>query len=541
MIGASSLGAGFRRLGAYLVGDEGRVEWAETRNMAHGMDLGDGPGRVDPRAVATEMERRAERGRAARPMYHVAIAFDPDDRPTDAEVRGAVDRTLRDLGLEDHQALVVRHNDTDHAHVHVMVNRVGPGGKAWSTSHERRRLRASMEAQERELGVRWTGRNAQREAGVERAGDQAAAGLPERDRGFAAEVRSRALGDLREATSWDDLRARLGARGYRLERRGQGAVVTDGEREAKLSTVSRTVSRGRLEARLGPLRAADRQRAGGQAVSRGPSGAPAVRGGGPGRPGTGRSPAPPGGLAARLATPRRAALGRVRGLRGAARALGADREQDGGQERAAARAGGRAGRALVRSLAGRRAAAAVPAPRRRTLDGLTRGDGRRLTTGRLAGLRRARSTARVERAVGLIGEVRRRERLDRALHGAAGARGRVGRATQLARAATERTGELDRALGGVYQDPQAARARALRYADAAGPERAARVLAREPGRFGPHGSGQRGAGAPRPRGPGLFSRLARARGGPGTGGGPGARGGRPGAGAGDRRGPRARI
>ena len=49
------------------------------------------------------------------------------------------------------------------------------------------------------------------------------------------------------------LDARLAARGLTIERRGQGAVVTDGERETKLSSVSRSVSRGKLEARLGPL------------------------------------------------------------------------------------------------------------------------------------------------------------------------------------------------------------------------------------------------------------------------------------------------
>ena len=123
-----------------------------------------------------------------------------------------------------------------------MVNRVGPDGRAWSTSLDRRRLRASVERQERELGVRWTGRNA-RAAGVGR----------ETDRGFAREVRDQALGDLREAPTWTDLDARLRAKGLHIERRGRGAVVTDGKREAKLSSVSRTVSRPRLESRLGSL------------------------------------------------------------------------------------------------------------------------------------------------------------------------------------------------------------------------------------------------------------------------------------------------
>ena len=152
MIGAASTGASFQALGTYLVGDERRVGWVETRNTLA----------RDPRAVVAEMERDValSRSRVEKPVYHLALSFDPTDAPTRDELRGAVDRTLRDLGLDDHPALVVAHTDTDHPHVHVMVSRVGADGKAWSTSFSNRRLRASIEAQERELGVRWTGRNA---------------------------------------------------------------------------------------------------------------------------------------------------------------------------------------------------------------------------------------------------------------------------------------------------------------------------------------------------------------------------------------------
>ena len=166
MIAASSSGQSFGALGAYLVGDDGRVGWAETRNMMEGMD----GGAIDPDAVAAEMRDEAAASGVAKPVYHIALAFDPDDHPTEAEVRAAADRTLRDLGLDEHQALVVRHTDQPHAHVHIMVNRVGPDGKAWSTWRDRYRLRSSMEAQERELGVRWTGRNRELEQGGARAG-----------------------------------------------------------------------------------------------------------------------------------------------------------------------------------------------------------------------------------------------------------------------------------------------------------------------------------------------------------------------------------
>ena len=238
MVASASTQASFSKLSGYLGGGEERVGWIETRNVF----ADDVPG-----VVAEMSEQAGLSAQTQKPVYHLTIAFDPSDNPTEAEVRAAVDRTLRDVGLEDHQALVVRHVDREHAHVHVMVNRVGPDGRAWSTSNDRRRLRASVEWQERELGLRWTGRNA-----------RAAGARGQTDRGFAREVRNRALGDFKEATSWTDLDARLRAKGLRIERRGRGAVVTDGKREAKLSSVSRTVSRPRLETRLGSLAAHQR-------------------------------------------------------------------------------------------------------------------------------------------------------------------------------------------------------------------------------------------------------------------------------------------
>ena len=238
MVASASTGSSFADLAGYLGGGEERVGWVEARNV-FADDV--------PSTVAEMREQAALSSKCEKPVFHITIAFDPSDNPTEAELRGAVDRTLRDVGLEDHQALVVRHVDRDHAHVHVMVNRVGPEGHAWSTSFYKRRLRESVERQERELGVRWTGRNA-RAAGVAR----------ETDRGFARDVRDRALGDLRDAPTWADLDARLQAKGLRIERRGRGAVVSDGKREAKLSSVSRSVSRPRLEARLGSLAAHQR-------------------------------------------------------------------------------------------------------------------------------------------------------------------------------------------------------------------------------------------------------------------------------------------
>ena len=453
MIGAASTGASFRALGAYLVGDEGRVGWAETRNTLA----------RDPRAVVAEMERDValSRSRVEKPVFHLALAFDPTDAPTRDELRGAVDRTLHDLGLSDHPALVVSHTDTDHPHIHVMVSRVGPDGKAWSTSFSNRRLRASIEAQERELGVRWTGRNADlaRVPAAERVAVEGPLASPrsERDRGFAALVRSRALADLRTATSWRDLDARLATHGLRVEPRGRGAVVTDGTREAKLSSVSRSVSRPKLEARLGPLRAHEADRGDGPAPVVGSR--------------TRRQRRPP--LTSSHTRPGRATRPSRAGLRigrEIARSVDLDGGQDGGERVA------RVPKTATCRIARRAGARAVGSLARRTL-------------ARRAGHRDLRPGGRIDRLAALVAEHRRLTRLVGQWSAALG----VGTREQ-ERAASEVTALRDRAersaraftkaLGAVYVDPDGAAHAFARTAVREGPERAVERMASSPESFG---------------------------------------------------------
>ena len=489
MIATGRAGKSFRALGAYLAErDESRVAWAETRGTIS----------IDPRGAWGEMEADvADSGsRVEKPVYHVIISFDPEDQPTDAELRGAVDRTLRDLGLEDHQALAVRHSDTDHDHVHIMVNRVGADGRAWSTSNDAYKLRASVEAQERELGVRWTGRNAELVAQAERAAETAAASRPARQKGFAAEVRAAAGADVRDATSWRDLDRRLAAHGLRIEPRGQGAVVTDGAREAKLSSVSRTASRGRLESRFGPLRDHARQGRDGSGASNGVSKETWLS------------------VTQQRAASRKTARSRGAGSRGAGsasrrvvgipsgrgvlrKALGQSGEEKDPLVQAAQRNGSRALRAAARGVQGTRPALAA----RRAAASRELGD---RGTPRLLGLATRRETRQVERVVALVAQVQAEERRRASLGGAAALSGRVNSTVRLAQVAGEASQTLEAHLGRVYRDPCAARARVLGVAEQVGPAQAAKRLAERPETFGSLVQGRKDSSPARP-----WSRLTR--------------------------------
>lgn len=78
-------------------------------------------------------------------MYHLSLSLSPGEHLSPGQWSGVVERTLSDLGLGEHQALVIAHRDREHEHVHVMVNRVHPEtGRAWDRWQDRPKLVAAM-------------------------------------------------------------------------------------------------------------------------------------------------------------------------------------------------------------------------------------------------------------------------------------------------------------------------------------------------------------------------------------------------------------
>jgi len=190
------------------------------------------------------------------PVYHLTVSFAHQDHVTPEQMQSVVDRVLRDLALSEHQALMVAHKDREHAHVHVMVNRVHPdSGVAWERWQDRPTIERALREEEQARGLRSVpGRLHQVEGS--KLPERAALSPGERrqaertgDPAFAARVQSM-LPDLRSARSWEELSSRLADHGLRVEGKGQGLVFTDGEHEVKASRVGRDLSLRRLEERF---------------------------------------------------------------------------------------------------------------------------------------------------------------------------------------------------------------------------------------------------------------------------------------------------
>jgi hypothetical protein len=151
MIAVSSSGKSFRALATYLArgrgGDEqDRVAWSTSRNLPTG----------DPELAAVFMRATAgQSDRVEKPVYHIALSFDPGDQVDRATMERVASKVLDRLGLTEHQAVIVAHKDRAHSHVHILVNRVHPEtGKAWERWKDQPTIQQVLREEERQLGLR---------------------------------------------------------------------------------------------------------------------------------------------------------------------------------------------------------------------------------------------------------------------------------------------------------------------------------------------------------------------------------------------------
>ena len=150
-----------------------RVEWTETRNLA--TSEGERAGRIMAATAEASPELKRLAGVAAtgrkleKPVCHYSLNWAREEKPDRQEMRRAAEASLKALGMERRQALIVSHRDGQ-PHVHVIANRVDPeSGKAAGLSRSKLRLSKWAERYEREQGkIRCPARernNKRREAG----------------------------------------------------------------------------------------------------------------------------------------------------------------------------------------------------------------------------------------------------------------------------------------------------------------------------------------------------------------------------------------
>lgn len=238
----------------YLVEkDPNRVDWEHTRFLAS----------TDRDFVIRQMREVAKDSRTDQPIYHYSLSWDETDNPTRQQMIEAGTQTLRDLGLGEHQALLVAHNDHDYKHLHVMVNRVHPVKcTAWDKYRDYIKLEKSLRGIERQYGWKEVpGHHHQLDGQQEPEYGNSlnkfeCAQIKKGETPLYMLIREQAEHDFREAQSWEELHQRLAEKGLTIQQgsRGTGGKVTDGFEYTNLSKIRREFSMGRLEKRFGPFK-----------------------------------------------------------------------------------------------------------------------------------------------------------------------------------------------------------------------------------------------------------------------------------------------
>ena len=128
-------GASFKNAANYYLHDKGsstqdRVEWTQTRNL-----LTDDPDKAwKVMAWTAKHNEDLKKASGARltgkklknPVFSFSLSWHPEQQPDKEEMIRAADEAMDFLGLSEHEAFMVAHNDEEHRHVHVIANTVHP-------------------------------------------------------------------------------------------------------------------------------------------------------------------------------------------------------------------------------------------------------------------------------------------------------------------------------------------------------------------------------------------------------------------------------
>ena len=140
---------------AVLGQSDERVWFTDTRNTLN----------TDPQRALEEMWRTAEDqaylkmqagvkrgGRVCEdPVKTISLSWHKDDTPTPEHMVASADAFLKHMGWDDHQAVYVGHSDTEHRHIHIILNRVDhETGRTLDDYRERKRAQSWALSYEKE-------------------------------------------------------------------------------------------------------------------------------------------------------------------------------------------------------------------------------------------------------------------------------------------------------------------------------------------------------------------------------------------------------
>jgi len=239
MIGKVSIGKSFGGVVRYVMEKAG----AEVLDMEGVIGLDAASATGDFNAI------RRQHASVKNAVWHTSISFAYQDEVSNQTMLKIAHRYLEEIGLKDHQYLIVRHHDTQHEHLHIVSNRIGYNGEIISDKFCKNRTASVCDRLEEEFRL-----TVAREQG--RGKKTVPDKLPIKRR-VKAEIRMEIEGLLRVGiSSFDRLKEELAKAGIetrlQVQRTGRvnGITFSKDDIAIKGSAVDKEFSYGRLKQKL---------------------------------------------------------------------------------------------------------------------------------------------------------------------------------------------------------------------------------------------------------------------------------------------------
>lgn len=216
---------------------------------------------TDPGDAALEIlatQSQNTRSKAAKHL-HIVASFPPGETLTDNKLQEVEAELVKSLGLLDHQRLSAVHLDTDHQHMHILINTVHPKNFRNITPYQSKqhlmdaciKLEQAHSLQKTNHGELAHSKTLGGDIEAH-SGQQSLAGWISREGGLAL------IDTLEKAPDWQGVHKTLAEFGLEIRPRGAGLVVGvkgDARLHVKASSLSRTLSANALGLRLGDYQA----------------------------------------------------------------------------------------------------------------------------------------------------------------------------------------------------------------------------------------------------------------------------------------------
>lgn len=181
---------------------------------------------------------------------HLIASFHATDVLSDETLKKVTLEIINRLGYQGHQCLVAEHTDTDHRHLHIVVNKIRPEtGKMIEHWRAYKVLAEVARELETSYGFVPDNHGTKQTAGASRAADLEA---HQGQQSFIGYLRDELKGKLSTIENWEQFHAMLSAASVSVKLRGNGLVFVDAAGlHVKASSVGREFSKAALEKKFG--------------------------------------------------------------------------------------------------------------------------------------------------------------------------------------------------------------------------------------------------------------------------------------------------